>query len=137
MNLEYWNTFNSEPWGTEDKTVLVSTVNYISHLYLCLKIPDDYISEDFKIDSVQIYLDDGSGMVDSKFMHWDIVREYRQNSWITDGYKISGEGEHDWKMGGTTDGMGQYSHTSGGSLGEEGIYTIELDLPLRAATADI
>lgn len=138
LDLEYWKTFNSKPWDITDKTIRISTVNYLSHLYLCLKIPDDYVSEYFKIDSVQIYLDDGSGMLDSRFMIWDISREYRKNSWISDGYKISGErGHDDWEMGRTKDGGGQYSHTRDGSPGEEGIYTVELDLPLRAVTDDV
>jgi hypothetical protein len=51
--------------------------------------------------------------------------------------KSTGASNTDYNMGGKNDGIGAYTHSSGGKVGADGIYTIELDLPLRAATGDI
>jgi len=139
LTLSYEGTFNSVPWDKTDKNARISIMRDGLHLYLCIVIPDDYISQEFKIDALFIYLDDGSEIIDNRQMLWDTKKSYPRNSWVIDEFTNRSSGEHDYdsSVGGTIDLIGQYTHTSGGSLGAKGNYTIELDLPLRAATGDI
>ncbi|MCK4825524.1 hypothetical protein KA005_57785 [bacterium] len=60
--LEYWVTYNysircdSVAWDTNDKSMSSSILLDDTHLYACFVIPDDYLSEEFQIRSVHLFI---------------------------------------------------------------------------------
>lgn len=120
ISLDYWATFNlsrrceEASWDNRDKQIKISTIRFNSNLYICAMIPDDYLSEEFQTDCLFVYLDYGLGIIQERHMLWNTENEYRHNSWITNSFKNEG----------------QYSHTGKGLFGEDGIYTVELKIPI-------
>ena len=118
--LDYWTTYRlsrgceEASWDTRDKQIEISTIKLNSNLYICAMIPDDYLSEEFQTDAFFVYLDYGLGIIQERHMLWNIENEYRHNSWITNSFKNEG----------------RYSHTGNGLFGEDGIYTVELKIPI-------
>jgi hypothetical protein len=112
--LEYWITYNhsvrcdSVAWDTNDKNMSSSILLDDTHLYACFLIPDDYLSEEFQIRAVFLYI---NGYPETTY-RWTSQDEYRSNSWATYGADA------------------QYSHSSNGVSGADGIYTIELSYPI-------
>lgn len=112
--LEYWITYNhsirsdSSAWDTNDKNISSSILLDDTHLYACFIVPDDYLSEEFQIRSVFVYI---NGYPETT-VRWTSQDEYPSNSWATYGANA------------------QYSHSGGGMPGADGIYTIELSYPI-------
>lgn len=112
--LEYWVTYNysirsdSSAWDTNEKSMSSSILLDDTHLYACFLIPDDYLSEEFQIRSVNLKI---NGYPETT-IRWTSQHEYRSNSWATYGANA------------------QYSHSSDGMSGADGTYTIELSYPI-------
>jgi len=113
--LKYFNTYNqgirddSIIWDREDKEFLYSTFIYNDYLYTCVLINDDYISKDYQIRSLHLFL---NGYCKTTiFITYE--KAYRLNSWAT--YCA----------------ITQYSHTSNGEYGLDGYYIIEIKYPLN------
>jgi len=82
LRLEYWKTYKygktagAEPWDTHDKISQVSAIRDISNLYLCLKVPDDYVNDEYRIDGLDVYIVNPPV---EKHIRWD-----KSEIWITD-----------------------------------------------------
>ena len=79
-----------------------------SNIYVCVMFNDDYLSEDYQIDAIYLYLNGEPRTT----IRWTTADPYRENLWATYG------------------AVSQYSHTGGGISGADGIYTIEILYPL-------
>jgi hypothetical protein len=96
-------------WDKDGKAMRVSAFSDEFNLYVCAVFPDDYLSEDFQIDGIHLYI---NNEYETQIM-WTTDGSYRINSWSTNGAVTA-----------------QYSHTSGGDYGVDGLYTVELVFPL-------
>jgi len=115
-DVTYNNSIRSEEsaWDTENKAMEISAMINNSNLYVCAVIPDDYLSEDYQIDALYLYLNGELGTT----IRWTTADTYRVNLWATYG------------------AVSQYSHTGGGEPGADGIYTIEIHYPLGDLKVD-
>jgi len=150
INLDYWITYKggylegATPWDTETKNAKISLMSDSSHLFICLKIPDDFLSPEYPHRILQIYLDDHkSNYIDTRGISLNAEyisgKPYPSIFKIFDGiaYRDGSEVESDVQLGGTMDTIVKYSHTSGGVSGKNGTYIFEFDLPFRVATHDV
>jgi hypothetical protein len=150
INLDYWITYKggylegATPWDTDTKNAEISLMSDSSHLFICLTIPDDFLSPKYPMRILQIYLDDhGSNYIDRRGLvlgaEYYTGKPYPNISNVLDGiaYRIGSDGESDVQLGGTMDTIVKYSHTSEGVSGKDGAYIFEFDLPFRVATHDV
>lgn len=114
--VTYHNSIRSEEsaWDKQNKAMEISAMIDDSNLYVCAVIPDDYLSEDYQIDALYLYLNGEP----STTIRWTTEYPYRVNLWATYG------------------AVSQYSHTGGGESGADGIYTIEIRYPLGDLEVD-
>ena len=112
--LKYRVTFensirnNALAWDRADKYLSFSAFRSGAYLYLCVIIQDDYLSEDYQIDALYLYLNGEPRTT----IRWTTEGAYRENLWAT------------------YDAKAQYSHTGNGVSGEDGLYTIEIRYPI-------
>ena len=99
---------NEMAWDTEDKFLSFSAFRSDVYLYICIIIHDDYLSEDYQIDALYLYLN-GKPVTT---IRWTTADPYRENLWATYGAEA------------------QYSHTGKGLPGADGLYTIEMRYPI-------
>lgn len=99
---------NEMAWDTEDKFLSFSAFRSDTYLYICVIVHDDYLSEDYQIDALYLYLNSEP----TTTIIWSTEDLYRENLWAT------------------YDAEAQYSHTGKGLLGADGIYTIEIRYPI-------
>jgi len=99
---------NEMAWDTEDKFLSFSAFRSDAYLYICVIIHDDYLSEDYRIDALYLYLN-GEPVTT---IRWTTADPYRENLWATYGAEA------------------QYSHTGKGLHGADGLYTIEIRYPI-------
>jgi parallel beta-helix repeat protein len=114
-------------------------MNNQTTLYICLIIPDDYVSAEYNRDHLYLDLDNGSGLVDLK---WKTLEFETPLSWnlqpiVNDGYKFSNNSIEriDYQDGGTTDGLCSRTH-SNPVPGGQGNYTYEFMIPFQSQTKD-
>lgn len=106
LRLDYRVTYklgkaaDAEPWDTKDKIAQVSAIRDLSNLYLCLKIPDDYVNDEYQIDGLDIYI---PGLPVRKYIRWD-----------KSGIQITG-----------TDGLGKAKYNY-----KDNTYFIEIEIPI-------
>ena len=114
--VTYHNSIRSEEsaWDKQNKAMEVSAIIDDSNLYVCAVVPDDYLSEDYQIDALYLYL---NGELRTT-VRWTTEYPYRVNLWAT------------------YEAVSQYSHTGGGESGADGIYTIEIRYPLGDLEVD-
>jgi len=151
LRIPYWITyknhtiFGAEPWDLTDKECQISLLAYSSHLYICLQIQDDYLSNDYSVRILQIYLDDHlSNYTDRRglllgleYYYGHIYPNNIVNLFDGIAYRYGADGPDDVELGGTRDINVAYRHTSNGKLGENGTYIFEFDLPLKRITNDV
>ena len=112
--LKYRSTYgsgirdNELAWDREDKFLSFSAFRSGDYLYLCVIIQDDYLSEEYQIDALYLYLNGEP----TTTIRWTTEGVYRENLRATYGAKA------------------QYSHTGKGVSGEGGLYTIEIRYPI-------
>jgi len=74
LRLDYWITYklgkaaDAVSWDTNDKIVKVSVIRDSSILYLCLKIPDDYVNDEHQVDGLDINI---ANLNIRKYIRWD------------------------------------------------------------------
>jgi len=114
--VTYHNSIRSEEsaWDKQNKAMEISAMIDNSNLYVCAVIPDDYLSEDYQIDALYLYLNGEP----STTIRWTTENPYRVNLWAT------------------YEAVSQYSHSGGGEFGADGIYTIEIRYPLGDLEVD-
>jgi len=112
----YHNSIRSElsAWDKQNKAMEISAMINDSNLYVCAVIPDDYLSEDYQIDALYLYLNGEPRTT----IRWTTENPYRENLWAT------------------YEAVSQYSHTGDGESGADGIYTIEIRYPLGDLEVD-
>lgn len=150
IDLNYWITYKGGysagaiPWDTTTKHAEISLMASSTQLFICLKIPDDFLGPEYPRRILQIYLDDyQSGYLDRRGLilenYDNINKGYPTISTILDGiaYRNGADGGSDTTLGGTMDTIVNYSHTSGGVSATEGTYIFEFDFPLASATNDV
>ena len=99
---------NEVAWDRDNKFLSFSAFRSGAYLYLCVIIQDDYLSEDYQIDALYLYLNGEP----TTTIRWTTEGVYRENLWAT------------------YDAKAQYSHTGKGLSGEDGLYTIEIRYPI-------
>jgi hypothetical protein len=148
--IPYWITYKNstiygaQPWDTKDKNCEISLQTYASHLYMCLKIPGYFLSKEYPMRILQIYLDDHlNNYIDRRGLllgsEYYFGQDYPFIANIFDGiaYRDGEDGKEDIQLGGTCDTSVKYSHTSNGISSANGTYIFEFDLPLKPVTNDV
>ena len=137
--LSFVDRYGINRWDTSNKLSKISIMNNQTTLYICLIIPDEYVSSEYNRDHLYLDIDDGSGLIDKKWktLEYESSPSWNLNSIVNDGYGFSNNSKNglDYQDGGTTDGLCSRTH-SNPIPGGTGKYTYEFMVPFQSQTKD-